>query len=417
MVIFALLITAWENLWLETVCVQFLARLNRFTAAAMFLLLAFTIVSAGGATVGLAQETEAGPLKWKMFRVQDGKRSVMEFEAEFVRLTETGVVLRQPRSGKQTEVPLASLDLQSHFQAKKLGNPDAFNKPLVKAPEKIELPEVDYVPPTAEDLKSPFTASTTLEEFLDTLKTATSENDLGVFWHAIPPKMQDDLEGLVEKMMDKLGPATLTQVRSLTGSLNVIVSGKQDYLFNNPRIAAIPQVKAQLEPLWPAISGMTAALALPENWQPENFKKGKIVPWLIGINKALEPYGKQLAEAAQQSGAPVNTEMTYKILSQSKSRAEVELQFPNMPVQKVQVQKVGNIWVVPKWMNQMRKGVDDASKAVDGLTTMQLLPVTAVLGQVNAIAGKLAGAESQSEFDESIEELMKLVPQGPGPTP
>lgn len=422
MVIFPLSTIAWENLWLETVCVQILARLDRYCAAAKLLRLACLIAAVIAPNVCTAQDAE--PLKWKMYRVQDGKRAVMEFEAEFVRLTETGVVLRQPRSGKQTEVPLASLDLQSHFQAKKLGNPDAFNKPLVKAPEKVELPDVEYVAPTEEDLKSPFTESTTLEEFLEITTRAINEGDGGPVWHAIPPKMQGDLEGLVEKLVEKLGPTTLTQIASLTESLNIIVNGKKDFLFNNPQIVSSvpPDALKKVEAKWSAVGGVVAAVGLKENWDPENFQKGRVGLWLVGMSNSTKGYWPALNDLALEltpgaGNAPNSdkTKMTYKIISQSKGRAQVAFDVPGLPNQTSNLQKVGNIWVIPSMMNAARDRIDEISKAIDSIGTMQKVQLTGVLGQANAIVGELAKAESQSEFDASIDKLMSMIPKPPNP--
>lgn len=367
-----------------------------------------TVVACAPISVG--QDAE-GPLQWSLV---GGK----PFEAEYVRTTDKGVVLRQPSTGRESEIPFSKLDIKSHFQAKKLGNPEAYNKPLVKAEVKPDVPEVELATATPEDLASPYPSDPTIEQFLSTLKTESEAQNFAAIWHAIPPRMQSDIESLVEKAADKIGPGPIGQVRKMMQSISTIVQDKSDFVFNNAQIQQIPGLD-QVKPMWPEISGLVGAIALEQHWQPENFKKGKILPALVTMQKTVHPFMLELSEQVKPMlppGVEPGEGFDYKILSQSKDKAEVEMTSAGQPPQKVVFQKVGKIWIVPALMNQVRKGLDDATKAVDELQPSQVSTATFALTGINAIVGQLAAAESQSEFDGSVAQLMQMV-QGMMPKP
>lgn len=390
--------------------------------------LAAALAVVGVALTDLSAQEAAGPQKW----TYKAGSEFREIDAEFVRLTETGVVLRSTANGREAELPLATLSIESHYQAVKLANPEAFSKPLVKAPEELEVAPPPFELDASEMLKSPFPDDPSIEEFLGILKRESDADNPLVFWHALPTKMQNDVEDVAVKAVGKLGRSVITQLRSLFRNLNTIVQEKKEFIKNNPYVAAQPQVVAMVEPLWPEIAGLVGAFSDEQHWQAENFEKGKIVPWVANFAAAVIPYGKQLGESVKpmlppeaQAQMESETAFNYKILSQSANRGKVEITFNGQPPMEVEVQKVGSLWVVPAWMNPMREILDGADPGLDNLSTTVLPAVTGGLFAVNGIVGRLAAAESQADFDEAVQNLVDMVqgmipaggpggPAGPG---
>ncbi|MCR9295363.1 MAG: hypothetical protein NXI32_21815, partial [bacterium] len=127
-------------------------------------------------------------------------------EADFVRLTDDGVILKLRSNGKQAEVAFSSLSLESHLQAIKLGKPEEFSKPLVKA---FVVPAIE-IPPLRDInvdsiLISPFSESQSLQDFVNVMSQEVENGNYFVFWHSLPEKMQEDLLILAAKGMEKLG--------------------------------------------------------------------------------------------------------------------------------------------------------------------------------------------------------------------
>lgn len=359
-----------------------------------------------------AAQDAAGPLQWSLV---GGK----PFPAEFVRVTENGVVLRQASSGRETEVPFSKLDIKSHFQAKKLASPESYNKPLVKAEVKPEGPKIELIRALPEDLESPFPEDPSIEQFMSTLKGELEAGNIAAGWHALPPRMRDDIETLAEKAGDKLGPSMVGQIRKVMESVGIIAQEKSEYLLANPLVNSQPGVAQMVKPIWPEISNLIGAITLKDHWQSENYKKGNLFPAVVTFTKTVEPFADALEQKAKPlfpPGAVPSQTFEYKILSQSKDRAEVEIDAFGQPKQKLAFQKVGKIWLVPSMMNNMRKGIDEGTKALDNLQPSQLSAISFGLTGVNAIVGKLAAAESQEDFDASVQQLVGMV-QGLMPKP
>lgn len=327
-------------------------------------------------------------------------------EAVFVRMAEDKVVLEMSKTGKEVTVSLSSLSLESHLQALKLANPQAYNKPLVKAD--VAPPPEPFVPEITlsgdELLESPFVSDSSLENFLETLNTELERGNTFVAWHALPPRMQTDVEKILGKVLGSVKPQQMIQLRTLFKSIRTVIVDKQEFIFGHPAFASQPGSAAQLRQEWPMFQSLAEAVCAEENWQIENFGATKVVPWVANMSARIGPFVHAgMKDVKQVQGQVVN----YNITSQSSDGGEVELSLAGAPGPlKVRVQKFEKIWIVPEWMSAMRGGVDQALPQVaDGIDTSALS--IGLLG-VNAIAGKIARASTQEEFNEAIAELETL---------
>ncbi len=366
-------------------------------------------------------QVEPAPTTWTSAQGQ-------AIEADFVRLTEDAVVLRLKKNGTEATVPLASLSIDSHFQAIKLGNPDAFSKPVPKAEVKpvavaVELPKLNLS--VDEILKSPFPANPKLEQFLDITKRELAAGDFMVLWHMQPSKMQTDVEEVIAKSIETLGPTTIKQIQILMRDLNTVVQDKKEFLFANPAIASQAALVEQLELEWPLLSGFMAAVSPEDNWQVSNFQKGAIVPWMAKMNVSLAPYilaSLQAAKTSTQSTAPVFniSDIQYNILSQTADSAEVEFSVEGYPPLKKRFQKAGDIWIDPALMNDARKTLDAAKTQLAGGAKPQLAMINTTLATLIAAVGGLARANTQSDFDQAVallQDISRGFAQLAGPPP
>lgn len=363
------------------------------------------VVSSLSVPLMAQDDNAASPKQWLS---SQGKA----IEADFVRLDEETVTLRLKTTGKEVSVPLPSLSLESHLQALKLAAPEAFAKPLLQAPIKpvIEDFEPSFTISGQELLKSPFTSNPTIEQFLDTFIAEVERGNAFVTWHALPPKMQTDVETLMLRAVGAVKPTQWVQVRALMKSVNTIVQEKKEFILGHPDVAGQADMVQSLDADWHKLAAFTASITDEANWQKDNFEKGKVVPWVANIAALLAPYVVEGLQAAAASGAPKL--LRYTIKSQSADTAEVEILFGPIPPTLTRFQKVGQIWLLPSQMNAMRAGVDQGLAQIPA--NLDTTPLSAVLLGVNAVAGSLARASTQVEFNEAIEQLKSLVPQSPG---
>ena len=335
-------------------------------------------------------------------------------------MTDDAVVLKIKRDGKEATVPLTSLSIDSIYQAVRLANPEAFAKPVPKAEVKpkftLELPEFNL---TVEDLlKSPFTSPTSIEQFLQTLERLPKEGNFISGWHALPPKMQTDVEDLIVKGHQVLGTATVKQMQILLNDLNTILNEKQQYILGVPAIAANPLFTEELEKNLLLAGMLFEGLAQEQHWQPSNFQKGNVTRWMAQLNVDLAPvilasmeaFSSQLPPGLPNPMAATN----FNIVSQTADTAEVEVNNPMLPqATKMSYQKVGNIWINVPAMNQMRESIDAANAKLATGATQEVGMIKTTLSGIIAAVGGLARANSQEEFNQAVE-LLQTIGAGLG---
>ena len=334
-------------------------------------------------------------------------------EAEFIRLTEDGVVLKLKSDGREANVPFASLSLESHLQALKMGKPEAFNKPLVKAEIKAEPLAPSNPIDIADLLRSPFTGDETIDQFINKLSDENDRGNVFVLWHTLPPKMQEDLETLGVKAMAKVGSAPLRQIQTLLADVDYVLTQKKDFIFAHPALAQMPQL-AQVQENWPLILTFTSNLSEESLWDSSNFEKGKMIPWIARLTSIFGEQSDRFRELAASvpDAPPVQSlKSMVAVNKQTATSAELTINLPNAPPQDDKAIKVGKVWVVNEWMLQLRKGVDEGLKSVD--TMPSVAPqIQGAMAFVIPVVGGLKNAKTQEEFNAAVGAIMAFVPGG-----
>lgn len=365
----------------------------------------------GFASAGVAQDS---PTTWES---SDGNK----LEAEFVRLTDDGVILKLKSNGKQAEVPFSRLSLKSHLQAIKLAKPEEFSKPVPKA----EIaPTIDVPPPTQINLEtvlqSPFSDSQTLEQFVEVFGSEMDQGNLFVAWHALPSKMQESLEDLIVAGMDKVGDGPIVQIKTLMGNLNTIVSEKKDFIFNNKTLMSNRRIKKQLYSVWPVIEQFVGSISREELWQKENFDKGNVERWLADFTSAIGSNLAALEKLTETMGGQPQPKFAdvVSVPSSQETKGKVQLAAPMMPPQEVVFRKVRGQWIAPAWMTPMRAGIDAGLEQLKSVPEDQVRTgIQGALFTVIPPAGALARAKTQEEFDAVIDGLKPLLESIQGSIP
>ncbi|MFO0942121.1 MAG: hypothetical protein U0930_15390 [Pirellulales bacterium] len=343
-------------------------------------------------------------LKWTNV---DGKEVV----GEFIRMEGKTVVIKLD-NGKEAKVPLASLSLESHLQALKLSKPEAFNKEVVKAPVIVEAAKMTFKIAPLSVMTSPFEDDPKIDSFMRTFTDEVNRGNLFVMWHMLPPKMQTDLATVISKNLQNLGPTFPTQMKKATTLLASIASKKKDWLID-PAITGRelpPEAITEFNEQWPYVVAFLEGLAEPSVW--ENPFRPETVPNFlaaVGVNfQCITP-------AINKSGMQL---LSYKVVSESADRAEVELTMIGTPPSVVAFQKVGKVWVSPDLMNQMRKGVDVMLNSPP--STAASLAFGGAMATFLPVLNKLDACKTKEEFKKILDSIPKpqagATPPGMPPT-
>ncbi len=341
-------------------------------------------------------------------------------EAEFVRMTDAGVVLRLTRDGREAAVPLTKLSIESIYQAVRLENPQAFSKPVPKAVIKPLGPELPELQLTIDELlQNPFKDGTTIEQYFELCGRLPQEGNFFSQWYTLPPKMQSDIEDLIVQAHRLLGPSTVKQIQTLLSDLKTITSQKKQFVLGLPDVASSPQLVAMIDKLWPLADGLVSALAKEEHWQPSNFEKSNVKRWLAQLCLDLAPSLMAATEASAgvlgEGAGPMAGQMLlpprHTIVSQTADTAEVEIAYGSLPPIKKQFQKIGNVWIDVQAMNDLRRQVDEAKKQMAEDGEKAVATIRSALSGLVAAQGGLARAETQEDFTQAYT-LLKTFATG-----
>lgn len=368
-----------------------------------------------------------------------------QIEAKFVKLDGANVVLVTPE-GKQLNVPYAKLSLSSQLRAKKAADPKAFVPP--------ELPSAYAPPPLA---ANPFPEDPTIEQFLDTLRGELKAKHADVLWYAMPEDMQAEVEKIVIKAAEVVGPKTFKQLQAVLPNLHTIVRDKRSMILANQRIARQPELAKNLAEILPASEQMIEVLTRPTTWSSQNFKPGKVGPWLVGfmndlakstekldeIVKRLMPDPATLAakqgagnQAASGQGYPAGqgapngqaaakrqkpfdwanlVESSYKVIEKTTDTAKVEFQGADGAKEQVTFKKVGRTWLPQPVADNWQVGLTTARSLLDGMDKAAIDQVrggiSSGLTVVHGMLTSLANAKTQQEFDQLLDPFIGQLEQ------
>ncbi len=346
-------------------------------------------------------------------------------KAEFVRVSGDSVILKVQGNGREVSVPLVSLSFDSHLQAIKLANPEAFSKPLVKAPSGSGAMARSSSPAmldVSEVLRSPIPDNPSIEQLLSTIETELNENNNPmVLWHALTPSMQADVESVIIKAADVGGPF-ITQFQTLIGHLSTIVQSKKQFVLSHPFVASQPQLVSQLNDAWPAISSAVVALDTPSLWDKSNFTPGNVAPWLAKVFRSLEPLEEHAGNFPTSGATPgwfgdLKNIKTVKlnILSQSADSAEVELLGDGgQGVLKLSLKKVDGRWLPSEMLDQWDRAIEEINRKLSSVKPGDLATTNFLFGSIVGTLAQLAQADSQEAFDKTAVGLLPGQPLGDG---
>lgn len=350
------------------------------SAAAILLLLAGPAVCFGQVGAGETQTWLDDTLQHKI------EAKFRGMEGEFVKL--------ETADGQVKKIPYNKLSLSSQLKVKKIADPKAFDAP--------PLPSSYSAPPVSE---SPFSPDDTIEQYWEKLTKQVNEGHADVAWHALPPSARADVEACIVRLADILGPNTFKQIQVVLPNLHTVVKDKRSFIVGSPSIAAQPEIAKLLNQILPAVEPLVGVLTKPATWNSENFKEGKVGPWLmLFANEALVA-GKSL-EKVLSGMMPGGVDFSMasvkmKVLEKTADTAKIEVTNAGKTVQ-AKYKKVDGTWISETDEIQFAQlatfksyleNLDQAGR--DEMKSRVRTGLTAT----NTILGALAKARTQQEFN------------------
>ncbi len=326
------------------------------------------------------------PLKWTS---ADGK----EVQGQFVRIDDKSVVLKLD-SGKEIDVPLVKLSLESHLQALKLANPEAFSKELIKAAIRVEAAKIPDSVPIASVVDSPFTAEASIDSFLSTAIGQWKKGNNFIAWHMLPPGIQNQLVKVYSDSFKTVGAEDLNQIHSLLKVATNLAETKRDWILDSPLALLFPKPRKAENATdeWALAVGMLKKTIEQSRWDPTNFEPNAIAAWLAS-NSELTAFVRQ--------ASPEMSDVSFNVISQSADRAQVEFTTAGAEPKKVNFQKLGNIWVIPESMNTLQQQLK--AESTDRTYSQRLKTLAGLAPAVLPILTQADQAKTHEEFKKAVQ--------------
>ena len=354
-------------------------------------------------------------------------------QAEFVRVDGESVVLRKA-DGKEVTVPLKQLNAASRQQAKSAAEAQGVMDALAPSPRSTPPRRQTRPggsptqPPTGLNAGSSGASTYSpsgpppevdAKTFVDALWAEYKQTQSPVvFWNALPPSYQSDINGIVQLFGQKYDPALATEIDSLKNRLVALLKSKKQFVLNTTAVPMQPEVKTQLAALYdPVVAAIDAALAT-DLITPKNLQQVEL-PQLIEqygqrVTGPFETLGKKMEELglADQAGVQIATleDIEYTIVQNDPLHATMTVKKPDGTEEVEQLVAVEGRWVPEDMARDWSQTMQQAREGLEQLTPQQQQQAAA---QIKMMAGQmLAGLEAtstQQEFDEAIGGLMGMA--------
>ncbi len=374
-----------------------LSKAIRSSAGALLLVLTSQAVSYG---------QPGGPGEMQTWLDETLKHKI---EAKF-RGMEGDFVKLETADGQVKKIPYAKLSLSSQLKARKIADPRSFDAP--------PLPSA-YTPPPVPD--SPFSPDDTIEKHFETLVSQLKAGHADVAWHALPPSARADIETCIVRVAEILGPNTFKQMQAVLPNLHTIVRDKRSFIVGSQSISSQPQIAKLVNQGLPAIEPLVGVLTKPSTWNSENFKEGKVGPWImlfandaLAATKSLNAFLKPLVPNA---GDLDLSNVSFKVLEKTADSAKVEVT-NGANKQVLSYKKVDGYWMEEK--DQTLAKIAELKAYLESLDQagreQMKQQVRQGLTFANSALGALAKAKTQQEFNQLFDpiagEFMRGLQQG-----
>lgn len=328
---------------------------------------------------------EAATQQWVSF---EGKT----LSGQFVRIDGKSVVLKLP-TGKEVNVKLSSLSFESHLQALKLSNPEAFTKQPIKVPEKTQAAQSATSITVEAALQNPFGENPTIDSFLQVATTQWNRGNPFVSWYMLPTNVRQEIAQQSLRNMEALGSSGRSQLSQMLVSLARIASEKREWILNaqGSQFPFLAGAVDKPDQQWPFLVGFLQKLSEPQLWQDDNFNQANIEKWLASMSLVMA-YLNQMQ--------PEQSRIACEVVSQSADSAEVEIKVADQKPVKVTFKKQESMWIVPEAIDEINTQLQEEKQTnskVQGLTMM-----SAGMSFVGPVMKKLADARTRQEFDQAL---------------
>jgi hypothetical protein len=375
-------------------------------------------------------------------------------QAKFIRLEGDSVVLEKS-DGTEVTVPLNKLNLKSQAQAKRLANPQAFEKKASSSPEmkpKASATENSGSVSTAKSSSSDSSESTRTKlpagiSATETLKFIAEElkkDNYTVLMDTMSDEQIQVLKDIFATAATKLNKSSFDSIKSLFKRSGKVMSEKKEFIMNYPKLP--PQVKPRLSAHYDTIVAILTDFVASPAASYKTWSDGDAVTLLPEVIRMVDVYGSKIAETEKTLDPNSQINMSnvlsiwganvskndivsgkVSIANEEGDKATLEFVGVNGEKQTSDLERVNGRWQAIE--NDVYR--NNMAAAKQQLAQLEAVDASQISGQltlglavVGGLIGQLERANSQEQFNQQMDQLLQSAGQmipgaggGPGLPP
>ena len=254
----------------------------------------------------------------------------------------------------------------------------------------------------------------TPEAVLQRVVDQLAEGDAEVIWDSLPPSYQRDINDLVHEFAARMdAPIWDSSFRVLQKTTRVLQE-KKDFILGNPAIAANPASEGAAEH-WDQIVDFFSTIAHSEFSSLDEMKSMDVGVFLGGTGSRLLAQAAALSQLApdQQSPADRLRSISIAVVDEAEGSSTLAIKAPGREQQEMLWIRFEGKWLPAPMVDSWNDAIDaarDQIKTIDSeRNDAARKKALEMLEMAESALDRLLAAESQDDFDQSLQQIVPLV--------
>lgn len=243
------------------------------------------------------------------------------------------------------------------------------------------------------------------------------ENKPQAFWNSLPASYQSDVTEIVHLAGSKLDGDIYNATFSLLGKLGRILTEKKEFILNNPQFQQ--QIDAEIAAKnWDSAASLFQTLTTSDIATVEGLQTLDIGKFCSTTGSELMKQGMAFAQLSGEDPYSKFRDVDAEVVAQKGDMATVKVTYPNATEEaasseEVILQKIGERWVEKEmadgWdaaMAEAKAGLESITPEANAESKPQLMMF---IGMIDGTLSSLLNAETQEQFDASLQSAMGTV--------
>ena len=247
---------------------------------------------------------------------------------------------------------------------------------------------------------------------MQTIADEVIAGNYSILWHAMPTSYQTDINAIVRLAGSKVDPEIYDKSFGLFGRFAEVTDKQKLFILNTSLVGEQPAEQiAEIEAAWPSIIGFIQTIVTSSISSSAGLRAFDGQGFFEQTLPALFKYSNDLAALSNEENPFDCLEFdSFKTVESTNTTAVLGKIFSNGDMEAVDLTKVGNRWVPAKMAANWSKGIGNAKKQLEAISSEEMAKnkpkIMGMITMVDGILTQLKTAETQEQFDQALQGAM-----------